>query len=133
MASGSAAALDRLRPRMRTAGDFRTDLAAYLAGEYVRGAPWRVVVPCLAREGYALRDVELRQAEVAAVLRGLPRRERRVLALRFGEHLGEPAVRARLGLTKAAYHRARLAALDAVLTVLTARARGGTGSSRAAA
>jgi DNA-directed RNA polymerase specialized sigma24 family protein len=130
---GPAAALDRVRRRMGTRGGYRTDLAAYLTAEYARGAPWRVAVPCLTRDGYALRDVVLEQRDVAAVLRGLPRLERRVLALRFGEHLGEAAIRDRLGLTTAAYHRARLAALDAVLATLAARARVGVGPGSAAA
>lgn len=96
--------------------------------EDARGAPWRVTVPCLTREGYALRDVVLAQAEDAGVLRGLPRRQRLGLPLRFGERLGARAICARSGLTLAAYHRARLAALDAVLAVLAVRSRAGTGT-----
>lgn len=104
-------------------GGFRHDLAAYLVAEYQHGVPWRIVVPHLSADGYELRDVELAQAEVAGVLRDLPRRQRQVLALRFGKRWGAAAICERLGLCKSAYHRELCAALDAVLALAAERSR----------
>lgn len=88
-------------------GDPRDDLKRYLAGEYAAGAPLR------------WRDRSIAHADVAAALRHLGYRERRILDLRYAEqHLSVFEVGCRLNICSTTLHRYEKIAVDRLLDVL---------------
>jgi DNA-directed RNA polymerase specialized sigma24 family protein len=87
------------------------DLAAYLHGEYRAGVPWRLTVREPSKTGYQLHDRVVSRLEIAAALRLLPWRQRRLVELHFEAGLTRVAVCGRLAISEATFHRDKAEAL----------------------
>jgi len=94
------------------------DLAAYLAGEYRSGVPWRVTVRHPTASGQALSDRIVSRLEVAHALRGLSYRQRRVVELLYEEDRSVREVAGRLGVSARTVWSDRSEALAAMTRVI---------------
>ena len=118
-ALGSAAAQERARARGQEPSPV-ADLAAYLAGEYRTGLPWRLTSRRSSATGQALADRMVSRLEAASALRLLPYRQRRVVELLYQEDHTAIAVALRLGVCIRTIHADRRAALVAMAGVIHA-------------
>ena len=94
------------------------DLAAYLAGEYRSGVPWRLTVRHPSATGQQLSDRMVSRLEVANALRTLPYRQRRVVELLYQEDLPVAEVAHRLGVSPRTVSSERHAALVAMVVLI---------------
>jgi len=94
------------------------DLAAYLAGEYRSGVPWRLTVRHTTATGQALADRLVSRLEVANALRALPHRQRRVVELLYEEDRPPAEVATRLGVSERTVYNDKMAALAAMVEVI---------------
>lgn len=94
------------------------DLEHYLAGEYRRGVPLRLVARHPTRTGQALADRLVSRLEVANALRQLPYRQRRVVELLYEADLPVDTVAVRLAIGRSTVYAVRLDALAAMARII---------------
>jgi DNA-directed RNA polymerase specialized sigma24 family protein len=94
------------------------DLAAYLAGEYRAGVPWRLTVRHTTATGQELHDRLVSRLEVANALRYLSYRQRRVIELLYDEDRPVVEVAGRLGVSPRTVWADRLEALGVMTRVI---------------
>ena len=90
------------------------DLAHYLEGEYRDGRPYVVSGRRPDQTGRQLTDRMVSRLEVENAIRYLPYRQRRVIALRYGEDQPVAEVCRVLGISLPTYARDRIEALKAM-------------------
>lgn len=94
------------------------DLAAYLAGEYRAGVPWRLTVRHTTATGQELHDRLVSRLEVANALRCLSYRQRRVIELLYQEDRPVVEVAGLLGVSPRTVWADRLEALALMVRVI---------------
>lgn len=94
------------------------DLAHYLEGEFRDGRPYAPTGRRPDRTGRQLTDRMVSRLEVENAMRFLPYRQRRLIALRYGEGLSVVEVCRILGCSPQTYARERLAAIEAMVLAI---------------